>query len=503
MNKHAEPCTLPKISPEKHYCRVHARYEGKYSPEDIPSLRKCITCSYLTKPTEITNQCSSCFEKNPIRNCKWKNRDDNPCSRKALPGKICCKEHELFENVSLDECCKCSRCRLRYIMKDYTRCPKCYPPILVCPAKMIDGTSCIHSKLNGKTYCGRHSKYEGEFTPEDFESLPFCKGCRTLFKPDKTMNKLCKKCLNRSSFKNIRILTIEDSIISIETMDDDSREPMDDDSRETMDDDSRETMDDSSESLIDELTETFSSQLTLTETNERIIETSGNEKRIESCKKIGLIKKRRGHHIESLFISQFGKEDDSITYSNTADCILYEENPETIKLFNLLKSSIFSGRDIPMDSLKNVGVSIKSGKNLQFTLGVIPELTGQTEEVQLEILKSETLWKNYLAKSHSPKPADFLVYFDDKVWIFFWISDIIKFIIEKAKWRFLSSERIKGDFDDSSKKGFRQYLTYEYRTTHKSYFLGANGNRGFHWIQLLQANIPSLTIPWVSSSEDK
>ena len=40
-------------------------------------------------------------------------------------------------------------------------------------------------------------------------------------------------------------------------------------------------------------------------------------------------------------------------------------------------------------------------------------------------------------------------------------------------------------FDDGTKKGYSQYITYEYRDSHKSYFLGANGGKGINLINLL------------------
>ena len=65
------------------------------------------------------------------------------------------------------------------------------------------------------------------------------------------------------------------------------------------------------------------------------------------------------------------------------------------------------------------------------------------------------------------------------------MDDIINYITNKTEWRKLNSGRIKGDFQDMSKKGKKQYLTYEYRPTHKSYFLGLNGGKGIEFINLL------------------
>jgi len=68
--------------------------------------------------------------------------------------------------------------------------------------------------------------------------------------------------------------------------------------------------------------------------------------------------------------------------------------------------------------------------------------------------------------------------------------DVINFIVERCTWRLLSTGRLKGDFEDkSSKSKKRAILTYEYRTKHKSYFLGASGGQGKFFIQLLKQNI--------------
>ena len=77
--------------------------------------------------------------------------------------------------------------------------------------------------------------------------------------------------------------------------------------------------------------------------------------------------------------------------------------------------------------------------------------------------------------------------------VFFNIEDIGNFKGKQCKWRNLTSGRKKGDFLDSSRKGFSQYITYEYRKTHKSFFLGFNGNKGIKFISLLKNNINFIT----------
>jgi hypothetical protein len=203
-----------------------------------------------------------------------------------------------------------------------------------------------------------------------------------------------------------------------------------------------------------------------------------NNKRIESCKKIGGYKKIKGHKRELDFRKQYGDiKNMKIEYGATSDNII--NNKSYICKILLEKLNV-----------KNFNVSNKSGKNIQFTLGNIPEL----KDVDISNLENKEYIRNifniYLKKSTSNNPADILVYKDtiNKKWIFFNIDDIIEYIVNNCMWRKLLSGRIKGDFNDNSKKGKRQYITYEYRTRHKSYFLGLNGGKGIEFIKLLISN---------------
>jgi hypothetical protein len=212
----------------------------------------------------------------------------------------------------------------------------------------------------------------------------------------------------------------------------------------------------------------------------------GNDKRKESCKKVGGEKKRTGHDIEIEFLKQYNnpeylkheeakKEGKSlIEYGATSDTTIDESHPI---------------RSILKDTLNIIGMNVtnKSGKNLQFSLGKIPEFQQIQDATQINSEFVSNLLCNYLKKSNSIKPADILVYkyTSKKKWIFFNIMHVIDYIVEKGKWRKLESGRYKCDFTDGTKKGYSQYITYEYRDTHKSYFLGANCGKGINLINLL------------------
>jgi hypothetical protein len=205
---------------------------------------------------------------------------------------------------------------------------------------------------------------------------------------------------------------------------------------------------------------------------------TGNEKRKASCKAVGSEKKKTGHKREDVFGDRFC-DPTATTYKAEADKTI--TNKELLATLNA-----------GIGPIKTGATSLKSGNNLQFTLGNIPEITDA--EDKLAAMSKRALWEKYLAKSHSGNPASVLCYKHEDGWTLFNMDDVLNFIVEKATWRVLSTGRIKGDFADGSSKGYSQYLTYEYRDTHKSYFLGANGGKGKSFIALLKANLRSVDI---------
>lgn len=213
-------------------------------------------------------------------------------------------------------------------------------------------------------------------------------------------------------------------------------------------------------------------------TMENQVKKTGNDKRKESCKKVGAEKKNKGHKREKDFLKKYNplEVDNQTEYGATSDTSICPTHPICSKL------------DL-IGEHKNLNVTNKSGNNIQLTLGNIPEL----KDIDSDILNKDKeyvrdIFNKYLKKDMSPKPADFLVYKDtkNKKWVFFDADDIVNYIAEKCKWRKLKTGRIKGDFVDDSKKGHSQYITYEYRNTHNSYFLGFNGNKGIKFINLLK-----------------
>lgn len=205
---------------------------------------------------------------------------------------------------------------------------------------------------------------------------------------------------------------------------------------------------------------------------------TGNEKRIESCKKVGAEKKNKGHKREKDFLNKYNltELDKPTEYGATSDTSICPTHEICDKLHETIKPP-------------NLNVSNKSGNNIQLTLGNIPELQNiEADTLNIDKEYVYNIINKYLKKSDSLKPAGILAYKDtkNKKWIFFNMDDIVNIIVKKCKWRKLETGRIKGDFDDDSKKGYSQYITYEYRAKHKSYFLGFNGGKGSKFINFLK-----------------
>ena len=210
--------------------------------------------------------------------------------------------------------------------------------------------------------------------------------------------------------------------------------------------------------------------------------TSGNIKRIKKCKDVGREKKLSGHKFETDFTHKYNPShsNDPTEYGATSDTFMTEDHPLTHILHSELNVSHFN-------------CSNKSGNNIQFTLGRIPELDNAEDLTPLtDKTQCYKIFQKYLKKVLSSKPVDLVVYKDTRTnrYIFFNVDHIIDFIVENAIWRKLSSGRIKGDFFDDSSKNKTQYITYEYRESHHSHFLGLNGNKGIKFIDLLLKKIP-------------
>tara|TARA_Y100001970_G_scaffold253401_1_gene328143 strand:+ start:233 stop:898 length:666 start_codon:yes stop_codon:yes gene_type:complete len=215
---------------------------------------------------------------------------------------------------------------------------------------------------------------------------------------------------------------------------------------------------------------------------------SPNSKRIDSCRKRGGGDKKRGHEKEVYFNNKYNPDCKNLTMKAESDCVIHEKHP--------ILDILYEKGIIQNKNQRNT--SNKSGGSIQLTLGNIPELSG---EGNLEYLKDKLNFKNlllkYMKKSESERPADLLVYDTEQSRLFFNMDEIIEYIVYNCELRKLSTGRIKGDFkDETSFTKKRSLFTYEYRSKHKSYFLGFNGGMGKYFINLMKNQIKYYEDPY-------
>ena len=214
----------------------------------------------------------------------------------------------------------------------------------------------------------------------------------------------------------------------------------------------------------------------------------GNDKRIASCKLVGGQIKKEGHNKEEKFNEKYNPGCQDITMKAEADCQISKYHEILEKLIEL---GIINNKD-------ERNTSNKSGMSIQIVLGVIPELNSENN---IDVIQNKENFKQllekYFKKNESDRPADLLVYDDNKTRCFFNMDDVINYMVENCMFRKLKSGRIKGDFKDNSKKGKRQYFTYEYRgKNHKSHFIGFSGGKGKPFIELLKTKIKYYEDPY-------
>ena len=202
-------------------------------------------------------------------------------------------------------------------------------------------------------------------------------------------------------------------------------------------------------------------------------------KRQQSCRKIGAQKRQEGHDKEIDFNKRFSNSSSQKTGGNRpeADTNITKNSP----LYPYLKK-----KQIIKDEKKIYYNSNKSGKSIQFILGQIPELNNNNEDA-LEYLREpenvKSLLNRILKKNDSKFPCDLLVYNDNNnSLIIFNMDEVIDFCSKNCYFRITPSGRsIKGNFNIDGIS--RQFLTYEYRPTHKEHFFGANCGKGEAFIK--------------------
>jgi hypothetical protein len=110
INQKNEPCPWKSVSPDKLYCDAHSIYEGKYTKDDIPNMKRCTCCKNLWIPDEINKTCEKCREgrkekrlkeKEDINNqpikCKGTTQKGTQCPYQVIDNDEYCGKHQTYK----------------------------------------------------------------------------------------------------------------------------------------------------------------------------------------------------------------------------------------------------------------------------------------------------------------------------------------------------------------------------------------------------------------------
>lgn len=159
INQKNEPCPWKSVSPDKLYCDAHSIYEGKYTKDDIPNMKRCTCCKNLWIPDKINKTCEKCRE-----------------------GR---KEKRLNEK------------------KDINNQP------IKCKGATQKGTPCLYQVIDNDEYCGKHQTYKKWKELSD-SGKNICKnwlrGCFEIIPSDK---KSCVNCRQQEQIKENKLISLK------------------------------------------------------------------------------------------------------------------------------------------------------------------------------------------------------------------------------------------------------------------------------------------------------
>lgn len=109
LNQKGGPCPWQSL-PNMDYCKRHSIYQGVFTKEDIPHLKKCSGCKNMFKNEENNSykMCVKCRQRSVLNNekikkenegnkCQGINQNNTPCPYKALKNDTYCKNHQTYK----------------------------------------------------------------------------------------------------------------------------------------------------------------------------------------------------------------------------------------------------------------------------------------------------------------------------------------------------------------------------------------------------------------------
>ncbi len=108
VNQKGGPCPWKSLGTDKSYCEAHSKYEGVYTKDDIPNMKRCSCCKNLWMEDGINKTCCRDERKVMRKNIKEKNLDlikkcngltqkGTPCPNQANESDDYCGKHQAYK----------------------------------------------------------------------------------------------------------------------------------------------------------------------------------------------------------------------------------------------------------------------------------------------------------------------------------------------------------------------------------------------------------------------
>ncbi len=197
LNQKGDPCPWKSLGPDKSYCEAHSKYEGKYTKDDIPNMKRCSVCKNLWMEDGINKTCDECRNnkkelrlkekkenEEKIKKCMGLTKQGTPCTNIANDNGYCGKHlaYKIYKET-IDSG--------KNMCKNWIR--GCFEIIPNDKKSCLDCRKKEQEKENANNLIKKNKSIEYNNINEDTK---MCIECNTIVKLDEFIKNKCIKCYN-------------------------------------------------------------------------------------------------------------------------------------------------------------------------------------------------------------------------------------------------------------------------------------------------------------------
>lgn len=200
LNQKGGPCPWQSL-PKMDYCKRHSIYQGIFTKEDIPHLKKCSGCKNMFKNEENNSykMCIKCRQRSVLNHekikkengnennkCQGKTQKGNPCAYKCLPNDKYCEKHQSYKrwkeatDAGQNICKNWIRGCFTIINPDIKECATCRKN--------------AQNKENQRNQTKRNTAIDYNDTKQDGQNM--CIKCNKIINIYEIKNNKCLECFN-------------------------------------------------------------------------------------------------------------------------------------------------------------------------------------------------------------------------------------------------------------------------------------------------------------------